>query len=146
MVLLQFLMTCDHLGLQFREGKSARALESTSNAQDPSQIEQILFVASLGGWRRRCSRPNGSYGSFTMSRVCRSGFNDVSMACGRLLLRFRPGEPVGEARKYSHHWQITRNYQKWTNIVVWSFAPTETLLGPPRWLAWTKWYDRSVPK
>ena len=45
-------------------------------------------------------------------------FLQVSMACGRLLLRFRPGEPVGEARKYSHQWQITRNYPKWTNLVV----------------------------
>ena len=55
-------MTCDHVVLQFRGGKSARTLESTSNPQDPLQIGQILFVVSLGGWRRRYSRPNGSYG------------------------------------------------------------------------------------
>ena len=39
-------------------------------------------------------------------------FIDHSMVYDRLVLRFRPGEPVGEARKYSHHWQITRNHQK----------------------------------
>ena len=61
-VFIDHSMVYDHVVLQFRGGKSARALESTSNSQDPSQIEQILFVASLGGWRRRYSRPNGSYG------------------------------------------------------------------------------------
>ena len=29
---------------------------------------------------------------------------------------------------------------------MWSFAPPETLLEPPRRLGWTKWYVESVPK
>ena len=69
-----------------------------------------------------------------------------SMACGRLVLHFRPGGACGKARKYSHRWQIARNYPKWTNIVVRSFAPQETLLEPPRWFVWTKWYVKSVSK
>ena len=73
-------------------------------------------------------------------------FIRVSMDCGRLVLHFRPGGACWKSRKYSHHWQIARNYQKCTNIVVWSSASPETLLGPPRQLECTKWYVKSVPK
>ena len=68
-----------------------------------------------------------------------------SMACGRLVLHFRPGGSLWGSSKVLSP-QITRNYQKWTNIVVRSFAPQETLLEPPRWLVWTKWYVKSVSK
>ena len=73
-------------------------------------------------------------------------FIDVSMACGRLVLRFRPGEPVGAALKYSILWHSVPSVQERANLVVWGFAPQQTLLGPPRRLGWTKWYVMSVSK
>ena len=106
-----------------------------------------IVVTSLGGWWRRYSRPNGSYGWFIMSRVCRSGFGsvfDVLRRSAAVISGTTCWHSIWPG--HSHRWQIARNYPKWTNIVVRSFAPQETLLEPPRWLVWTKWYVKSVPK